>query len=308
MINPKALKEGDTIAVIAPASTFEPEQLKAGISALEDLGFKVKVNPAVYNKQRYFAGTDDQRARQLSQAFEDPEVKGILCARGGYGSQRIVNKIDPAVISSNPKVFVGYSDITILLNYFLSKCSMVCIHGPVVAGDLGNNPKQQTLNSLKIVLTSTTPLGIIKVDKTRSLNKFKATGQLIGGCLSMLVSTIGTSYEIQTQGKILFLEEINEKPYAIDRMLNYLKTLGKFDGLAGVVFGRFLGCTNGEDDLTADQVIEEIIKENFSDYKIPILLDFPSGHGEEQVCLPFGVEVEVDGASSTLTFLEAALE
>ncbi len=307
MIKPDALKEGQLIEIVAPASTFKPEQLKAGVSRLEALGFSVKVDQAVYEKKRFFAGSDDQRAKQLIGAFKNPEVKAILCARGGYGSQRIVKKLASDLITANPKVFIGYSDLTILLSFFQEACGMVCVHGPVVAGDLGNHPKQETLDSIKAALTSTSPIEKISGQGIRSLNEFKGKGKLTGGCLSMLVYTIGTPYEIQTDGKVLFLEEINEKPYEIDRSLSYLKTLGKFENIKGVVFGKFLGCTNGEDELTAAQVIEEIIKEIFSDYKIPILLDFPAGHGKEQLCLPFGIEVEVDGASSSMTFLEAAL-
>jgi len=307
MIKPKALKEGDTIGIVAPGGAFDAEPFGRGVKRIEELGFRVKVYPEIFNKKRYFAGDDNQRLNVLMNAFSDPEVKAIMCARGGYGTQRLIPRLNQGLIKKNPKPFVGYSDITIFLSFLQKRCKMICIHGPVVAGDLGNDPKPITLSSLKKSLTLAKPLGKISGNGVRSLNNFKAKGELTGGCLSLLVFTVGTPYEIETDGKILFLEEVNEKPYSIDRMLNFLKTLGKFKKIKGVVFGRFIGCSNGEGDQTAQQVIEEVIAETFYEYKIPILLDFPAGHGKEQLSLPFGVKVEVDGVSGSVTFLESAL-
>ena len=220
----KPLKEGDCIGIAAPSSPFDKNQFKHGVSVLKKLGFEVYHREDIFSQERYLAGSDQRRAEELTELFTKKEVKAILFARGGYGSQRMIPYLKTEVLKKHKKPVVGFSDITALLTFLRQSADMPTFYGPVIS-QLGNNPTERTVQSLKAALTEKPrPLDL----KTSVVLKpGKANGELVGGCLSLIVSSMGTPYELRTDGTILFFEDTGEKVYALDRMLTQLKNGGK---------------------------------------------------------------------------------
>ena len=309
MIKPKALKSGDTIGVVAPASPVAKEELLRGIQKLEHMGFRVKYHHRIHRTQGYLAGEDGFRADEINGYLADPEIKALFCARGGYGSLRLLDKLDAEAIKNHPKLFMGYSDITTLLLYLQAQYSLVVFHGPMVGPDFSHRYPAKPQAHLLQLLGSPEPLGVIEAPGIEILRKGVANGVLTGGCLSLVTLTIGTPWEINTDNKILFLEDIGEDPYKIDRMLSYLKLIGKFDKVQGLVFGRMVGCNPARKrgkGLPGREILE-IIKELLQDFSIPIIYNFPSGHGGNNYALPFGVRVTLDGNRGVLIIEEGAV-
>ncbi len=302
MIRPQALKKGDTIGIAAPASPFDRGEFEKGVQLLKSLNFNVKFQEDLFETHRYLAGTDARRGAELMSLFEDPEVKAILFARGGYGTLRILSGLDWDKIQKNPKIVLGYSDLTPLLVHLNQKFSWVVFHGPVVAKAMGDLFQESGKTSLFKSLTQTQALGEIKPASLIYLKPGKAQGMLMGGCLSLLIATLKTPYEIQTEDKILFLEDVNEKPYKIDRMLTQLKLAGKLNQVKGFIFGPLK--KGGGSDEEMQQVILDVLG-NFS---VPIAYGFPSGHLDNMLTLPFGVPVEMDSDKGSLCFTEEALQ
>jgi muramoyltetrapeptide carboxypeptidase len=224
----------------------------------------------------------------------------VVAARGGYGTSRIIPLLDAKALARSPKIFVGSSDLTLLLHFLRSACRLVTFHGPMVSPNFGKYSSPTTNGEFVRILGATTPPGPIDVTGVKVLKGGSGEGVLTGGCLSLVCQTIGTPYEIQTEDAILFLEDINEPPYRIDRMLTYLKQVGKFDGVRAVVFGLMPDCHPSPQEL---YTLEDVIRDVLADLPCPILYDFPSGHGGTNVTLPFGVRAAVEG--STLSILEA---
>ena len=297
---PPALKKGDLIGVVAPAGVVKTEDLGNGVRRLEELGFRVALGRALYQSARYLAGRDEERAADLAEMFANPEVKAVVAARGGYGTSRIIPLLDAKALARSPKIFVGSSDLTLLLHFLRSACRLVTFHGPMVSPNFGKYSSPTTNGEFIRILGATTPPGPIDVTGVKVLKGGSGEGVLTGGCLSLVCQTIGTPYEIQTDDAILFLEDINEPPYRIDRMLTYLKQVGKFDGVRAVVFGLMPDCHPSPQEL---YTLEDVIRDVLADLPCPILYDFPSGHGGTNVTLPFGVRAAVEG--STLSILEA---
>lgn len=297
---PPALRKGDLIGVVAPAGAVKVDDLNAGIKRLEELGFRVVLGRSVHRRVRYLAGRDQERAADLSEMFANPEVRAVVAARGGYGTSRVIPLLDLDAIAGTPKIFVGSSDVTLLLHAIRTHCRFVTFHGPMVSPNFGKYSSPTTSDSFVRVLGSTTPTGPFEVRGVKALKTGNAEGVLTGGCLSLVCQTIGTSYEILTDGSILFLEDINEPPYRIDRMLTYLKQLGKFDKVRAVVFGLMPDCHPSPHETYA---LEDVIRDVLGDLTCPILVDFPSGHGGTNVTLPLGVRAGVEG--TTLSVLEA---
>jgi muramoyltetrapeptide carboxypeptidase len=293
---PKALPKGGTIGVIAPAGKVDMDAVNRGVDALNALGFQVVLGKHLGKTKRYFAGSDHERADDFLTMMQDTRVDAVFCARGGYGSTRIIPHIQ-AVARLPKKILVGSSDITALLLYLSEKHRWVTFHGPMVATQFGSVGYPGEINTLIKVLsgetmTMTAP-GVI------TLKPGQAEGILTGGCLTLICTTIGTTYEIETRDRILFIEDISEAPYRIDRMLIHLKTLKKFDHIRGLIIGQMPEC---QPDL-----LPEIIQEIFSDFDFPILFSFPSGHGDALFTLPLGIPVRIETNPPSVTILSPAV-
>jgi muramoyltetrapeptide carboxypeptidase len=297
---PPALRKGDLIGVVAPAGAVKGDDLNAGIKRLEELGFRVLLGRSVYHRVRYLAGQDRDRAADLSDMFGNPEVRAVVAARGGYGTSRVIPLLDLDAIARTPKIVVGSSDVTLLLHCLQTHCRFVTFHGPMVSPNFGKYSSATTSEAFARILSATTPPGPFEVQGVKALKSGSAEGVLTGGCLSLVCQTIGTSYEVLTEGAILFLEDINEPPYRIDRMLTYLRQIGKFDKVRAVIFGLMPDCHPSPHEL---YTLEDVVRDVLGDLSCPILLDFPSGHGGTNVTLPFGVQAAVEG--TTLSVLEA---
>ncbi len=302
MIKPKALRKGDTIGVVAPAGIAEEKELDKGITRLGELGYEVKRGASLAGRFRYLSGEDRERAEDINRMFADPSVKAILCARGGYGTMRLMPFLNEEVLRLNPKIFVGSSDLTILINHLHQKLELVSFHGPMVAPNFGRKPSELTETSFVRVLGGEDQAECPSDLGVQVLRPGKARGPLVGGCLSILCSSLGTPYEIKTEGSILLLEDVNEVPYRIDRMLTQLKSAAKLQGVKGVIIGTMPGCGP---PLGAGYWLEDIFGEILSEVPGPVLYGFPAGHGGEQLTLPMGLEVELDGDSGSVIVSES---
>lgn len=299
-LKPQALTKNDTIRIVASSSPFEKDAFFHGTDRLRALGWRTTYQGDIFAKRPYLAGDDERRLDELVSALNDDSSKAIFFARGGYGSMRLLPLLDRLKLKPKPKIVLGYSDITSLLIYFAKRFGWVTFYGPVVAKDIGPKTDELTIESLKKAVTSHEPLGKLKFDSVVSLRKGEATAPLVGGCLSLIVAHMGTPYELDTSGKILFLEDINEKPYAVDRMLTQLKIAGKFKKCRGLVFGSLAGANPLEHYI-------ETIRDVLSDQDFPVLFNFPAGHSEQKITLPLGVNVRLQTRDRSLTFLESAL-
>ncbi|MCM3764264.1 LD-carboxypeptidase [Neobacillus niacini] len=292
LMKPYRLQQGDTVGVIAPASPPNQENLERGIQFLKGLGLKMKIGKSVGNIHGYLAGSDQERLDDLHAMFIDPEVKGIICACGGYGTGRIAANIDYDLIRNNSKIFWGYSDITFLHTAIRQETGLVSFHGPMLGSDIGKEDAHplskegfQQLFAPKALTYSElySPLEV--------LVEGKAAGPLVGGNLSLLVSTLGTKFEIDTKGKLLFIEDINEEPRAVDRMLNQLYMAGKLTDASGMVVGDFCDCLPKRDlSLTLDEVIDHYVKLTGK----PAMKGFQIGHCNPHISVPFGVSATLD--------------
>jgi muramoyltetrapeptide carboxypeptidase len=284
--------------VIAPAGFVDEVQLKAGVEVIEGAGFQAELADGIRERKGYLAGDAKQRAKAVQVFFERRDISAIFCARGGFGSIQLVPYLDAAAIRLHPKIFVGYSDVSILLNWLVQKCDMVTFHGPMVAMDFARGLDKRSAEFFWGTLLGENRRWELKAQWT--VRPGLAEAEMMGGCLSMLVTTLGTPYEIETAGKILFLEDIGEKPYRIERMLTHLRMAGKLKDIAGLVFGSFSDC-EGE----GDRGLREIIEELFHDAPYPVIAGLPAGHGDENILLPFGVGTVLDGKNGSLSLTES---
>ena len=304
---PARLEKGDTIGIVAPAWSFDPERFRQGIDKLCRLGYRLKYSQSIFRQYWSMAGHDRQRAGQINSMFADKEVKAILCAKAGYGSMRTLPFLDRRTIAKNPKIFVGYSDITALLSYLNNVAGMVVFHGPVVSGEIYEGMNPLTLKYFIRAITKTGSMGSINTQELKTLRSGRARGILVGGNLSMLMSVIGTPYDIRTDDKILFLEDIGEDLETIDDYLIQLKLAGKLKKVRGIIFGRMIKCT---DHSGRRYTIRHILNDILSDLKIPILYGFPSGHrmpGDLNITLPLGVDVTLDADARRLIINESGV-
>jgi muramoyltetrapeptide carboxypeptidase len=270
---------------------------------LERLGFSVQIGPHALDRQRFLAGSDRDRADELTAFFSDPAIRAVFCSRAGYGSGRLLPLLDFSALAQTPKIFLGYSDVTLLLNAFVQHGDLVCFHGPVVAGEFANGFSLRSLAHLLGLLT--TGCGEETIAFPTAVREGVAEGQLIGGCLSVLVTTLGTPFALDTTDAVLFIEDVGEKPYRIDRMLTQLKQAGKLDNLAGVIFGEMNGCLGDTND---PALLLSVITDIFAEYAYPVGFGLPAGHGGENLALPLGVRVRLDTRRQQLTFLEPAVD
>lgn len=292
MHKPAPLRRGDVIGVVSPAAAVDESSLQAGVQLLERAGFRVRLGAATLKKAGYLAGSDRDRLADLEAMFRTTDVKAIIAARGGYGSGRLLPLLDPAVPRAHPKIFVGHSDLTFLLNDFVQRAELVTFHGPMTAGLHQRGDAAAAL------------LGMLSGDRVgwhqpaqAVVQPGMAEGLLVGGSLSVIVSLLGTAWALETRDRLLFLEDVNEKPYRIDRMLTHLRQAGVLDGVAGVIFGEMAGCSAGEDERVS---VRDVIAEAFASAPYPVAFGLPSGHGTGTLTLPLGVRARLAGERLTL--------
>jgi muramoyltetrapeptide carboxypeptidase len=306
---PAALRDGDAVAIVAPASNLKADYLARGVAELERLGFRAQYEPGILDKARYTAGDDRRRAAELMRAFADPEIKAVWAARGGYGSMRLFNLLDDDLIGRRPKIFIGYSDMTALSLYFYRRFGWVTFHGPMAAKDLAGGEEHYDRETLIKAITGASPLGEIRSNKTEMLHRGaggRVTGRLLGGCLSLIAAMMGAPDELDTRGSILFLEDTATRPYAIDRMLQQLKLAGKFDGVRGIVFGEMTDCVQHADQ---GYRIQDVLAECTADLNVPVMFGLPSGHSPRgNLTLPLGVTATLDADRGAVSVDEAAVE
>jgi muramoyltetrapeptide carboxypeptidase len=309
-VKPPALRPGDTVGIVAPASNVRAEHLEAGCAALRELGYKPFYFESILERDLYFAGSATRRARELEDMFVRDDVRAIICARGGYGSNYLLDILDLKKIRAHPKIFVGYSDLTTLLTYFTDATGLITFHGPMVAKDFAHADGVD-MDSWESALNGSSGSPLNLDPDVKSLVEGSAEGVLYGGCLSILVASLGTPYEIRTAGTILFLEDISAKPYQIDRMLMQLKLAGKLADVRGIIFGEMLDCLQNQNDRNKDQgyTLEEVVLRVVGGLGVPVAYGVRSGHvSRGNITLPFGVNaaLNVTTGGVSLRILEAA--
>lgn len=311
LIKPPRLRKGDTIGLVTPASAaFEPGTIREGIAALEKLGFRVKLGINVGKKLGYLAGSDKERADDLIKMFEDDEVRAIIALRGGYGTIRMVKHLDFQFIREHPKILLGYSDISFLQLAIYKMSGLVTYHGPVAISSFTNYTQRYFFNTLQksesvgeiFDAPDASPIHIAGPDKIVS-------GPLIGGNLTMVTATLGTPYEIDTKGKILFLEEVSEEPYAIDRMLTQLDLAGKLNQAVGIVIDRCAKCgpADYKPAFANTLSVEEVFQDRLCNLNVPVLFGLSLGHTANKPILPLGVKASLDVNRRKLLIDEAAV-
>ncbi|WP_173917204.1 LD-carboxypeptidase [Halobacillus sp. Marseille-Q1614] len=300
MIHPKRLKPGQTIGVIAPASPPNLANLHKAIPFFNSLGLHVKIAPHVSSKYGYLSGTDEERLYDLHLMFSDRTVDAVFCAGGGYGTSRIADQIDYKLIKQNPKIFWGYSDITFLHTAIRQKAGLVTFHGPMLSSDIGKDDFDPFSTLMFNQLFHPTELTYTEaVNSLHTLSEGEASGELVGGNLSLIVNSIGTPYEINTKGKLLLIEDVGEEPYRIDSFLSQLKLSGKLAEAAGIVVGDFKDAEpkKREDSLS----LEEVFDHYFSGLDGPVLSGFKIGHCLPHYAVPLGPKAELSSKTKTLT-------
>ncbi|MBV8454383.1 MAG: LD-carboxypeptidase [Deltaproteobacteria bacterium] len=301
IIKPPALRPGDTVGVVALAAAVDSAGLERGVVAISDLGYRVKLSPHVLNRAGVFAGEDKLRAGEFTAFFRDPEVKGVFGARGGYGSGRLLPLLDFAELARTPKIFVGFSDATFVLNALVDHSHMVSFHGPMVATDLARGLNPRALAHLQALLSDTRGF---ELDATEALRPGIAEGPLIGGCLSVIVAMMATPWQPVFDGRILFLEDTGEKAYRIDRMLVQLRQAGVFERVAGIIFGAMRPVAESAQE---QALIAEFVGEHTAGLKCPVLFGIEAGHGSENLTLPMGIRVRLDSRLRRMAVMEAAV-
>jgi len=293
-IYPPPVKKGDTIGLVAPAGPLiNKDNFAAGIQILQNRGLKVKFNPKLLNAKGYLAGSDQERADEFNRLWSDPEVKGLVAARGGYGCLRMIDLIDMKQIGKHPKILIGFSDLTVLLNAIHKKTGLVTYHGPVVT-TLAKIDRQSKTSFFNVLAGKTSDF--IAPAKLKVLKSGMAKGVLMGGNLTTLIHMIGTPYEIPWNKTILFLEDTGEVPYRLDRLLTHLYQAKCLQKVKGIILGKFTDNDNKESP-KLQKIVQERITELLRDIKIPIWSNFRTGHSCRNLTLPVGMEVEMDNAA-----------
>jgi muramoyltetrapeptide carboxypeptidase len=302
VVKPPALRVGDTIGVVAPAAAVRAEMLEQGIAALRAMGYRVKVSTHALNRAGIVAGTDEVRARELSRFFADPSVRAIFAARGGYGSGRLLPLLDFAELRRSPKIFLGFSDETFLLNALVAQASMVAFHGPMVAMDFARGLDGSASAHLKALLAG--ELTDWELPGARIIRPGRADGELIGGCLSVIAAMMATPWQPDFAGRILFLEDTGEKAYRLDRMLTQLRQSGILRQVAGIAFGAFKPVPADYDEAA---LIADTLSAAGDGLECPVVAGFEVGHGSANFTLPLGLFAHLDGERGRLVFKEAAV-
>ncbi len=311
---PKRLKQGDTIGLIAPSTNvMEDEAIYFAKDILLSFGFKVKFAKHLFDRFGYLAGKDRDRAADLNQMFADKSVDAIFCLRGGYGSPRMLPYLDYDLIANNPKVLIGYSDVTALLNAIYARTGLITFHGPLAHQSfteytLKNFKKVLFEANKNIQLAAPPPFEIVegqaeKDNRLTVISPGVAKGKLIGGNLSLMVKLVGTPYEPDYKGKILILEDVEEQPYRIDGMLTHLLLAGRLSQVVGIVFGKCSDCKASGNSLS----IEQVIRDRLGDLNIPVLKGMMIGHIDDMATLPIGAMATLDASKKQLILDESAV-
>jgi len=314
MVKPRALKPGDTVGLITPSSyVFDTWAIDQAVARIEtDLNLKCRLGRYVKSRHGYMAGTEKERLDDLHAMFADSSIAGIFCLEGGYGTERLLDGIDYELVRRNPKVFLGYSDITGLHLALTKRAGLVTFHGPVALSSL----PPWTLDALKRAVLVAQPLGELANPPEEdpespqfprhTVTAGRARGAIVGGNLTLLSTTMGTPYEIETKGKLLFLEDTGEAPYRVDRMLTQLKLAGKLQDAAGVVWGTCTDCTTSRSSYEINLSISDLVDEILGALGKPVLAGLVFGHTRQKLTLPLGVEAELDAGARTVTIVETA--
>jgi muramoyltetrapeptide carboxypeptidase len=306
LVKPPALRPGDTVGIVAPASNMKRADFDVGCESLRRAGYRPFYFDSIFDRELYFAGSLERRARELEDMFVRDDVRAIICARGGYGTNYLLEALDLEKIKAHAKIFVGYSDITTLQTHFTDAAGLVTFHGPMVAKDWYHE-NGVDLTSWQAAVSGTAAWDVPLTAAASGLVEGEAEGILYGGCLSILVASLGTPYQIKTAGRILFLEDIAAKPFQIDRMLMQLKLAGLFDNVRGIVFGEMLDCIQSANQgYTLQQVVTRIL----GDLGVPVAFGIKSGHVTSgNITLPLGVRarITVRRGQVALKILESAV-
>lgn len=302
---PAALRPGDTIGVVAPSCWLDEGKIQAATALLEQAGYRVHVQPQVHARHNIFAGDDATRAQGVMEAFCNPEIRAILCARGGSGAYRVVDLLDYEVIARNPKIFCGFSDMTALLHILQRRSRLVTYHGTMLWGLVTHADPRLTQHLLDMLAGNVQDF---PMDQTHVLNSGTAQGCLLGGNLSVFLTLLGTPDQPDPKGKILFLEDLCEEYYAVDRSLHHMKRAGMFEGIAGFILGEMVDmhdkADNGPYGISLAQMLHDVLPPG-----IPVVMNAPCGHGSMLATYPLGVPVRFEATASgaTLRLMEAAV-
>ena len=314
LIKPKALREGDTIGLITPGSFIEDEDLEKAIGNIKSLGFKVKLSKNIRKQRGYTAGTREERIDDLHTMFSDSDVDGVWCARGGYGCTGLLPLIDFDLIKNNPKVFIGYSDITVLHLAIFKKTGLVTFHGPVASSTFS---EYSTKYFKELLMSTEIPPKVYPSEyndekgeeniffKPKIISKGEAEGKLIGGNLSLISAMAGTEWSINYEDKLLFIEDIGEAPYRIDRMLIQIDQNQSLNKASGIILGVFEDCEKPEDEPSLE--LAQMFDDNMQGVSKPVSYGFSIGHIRDQFTLPMGIKAKMNAEERTIEFLESAV-
>lgn len=310
IIKPKKLEKGDLIGVVSPASTpADLSKLEKGVNYLEKLGYRVEIGENVGKEEGYLAGNDSERLSDLHKMFKNKDVKAIFSLRGGYGSGRLLDLLDYNLIKKNPKILVGYSDITALQLAIYKKTGLITFAGPMLATDFGGKINKYTEENFWKVVTNNKKIGKLhnpRDEKFFALTKGRGEGKILGGNLAVLSSIMGTEFFPDFKNAILLLEDIGEQPYRVDRLLNQLKLAKVFNQINGVILGRFVDCY--ETDKTKKSIeLNNVIAHYFAKLKIPVLYSFSHGHVKENLTIPFGIKSKINSTRGFVELVESAV-
>jgi muramoyltetrapeptide carboxypeptidase len=304
MLKPQRLRPGDKVAVVAPASGFPREEFDKGIAELRRLGFEPVFEESVFEREQYVAGESRVRANAFLSAWGDPSVRAIIAVRGGYGSVHLLPYLRPEELRREPKAFIGYSDLTSVLSFLTTGCGIVSFHGPMLDRRLGGGVSAYDKDTFLRALTDAEPLGELTAPSLETFVKGEASGTLVGGTLAQLVASLGTPFAFAPpKGHVLFLEDVSERPYRLDRMLTQLRFAGILDLASAIVLGEFVGCDEPQGGPLARATLASLL----SDFNGPVVYGLPSGHTEgPSLTLPFGVKARVIAGTAARLVIEEA--
>lgn len=304
LLRPRALAPGDHVAVVAPASPFDAGDLDAGVAELASLGFVPEWQEDLFARRRYVAGTPAQRTEDFLRAWREPRVRALIGARGGYGSAQIVSSLDPGTIRATPKAFVGYSDLTTLLTWIVGHCGVVAFHGPSVTGRLGRGADGYDRDSFLAALTRAEPMGELTLGAAETVVGGEAAGRLLGGTLTQLAAAAGTAYALKPwDDTLLLLEDVGERPYRLDRLVQQVRDAGMLRRVRGIVLGTFPRCDEPGGAITAREALADL----FADFPGPVVMGVPTGHVDgPALTLPLGVRARVIASGAPRLVIEEA--
>lgn len=298
ILKPPRLRPGETVGIMAPAGAFKRERLTPGVAHLERMGHPVRLGAHVFDRVRYLAGADADRARDLHDLFEAPDVRAVFTARGGYGTTRLLDLLDYGLIRRHPKLFLGLSDTTALQLALYRHAGLVTCSGITVCADLGGDRDPFTEAAMWRAVRDN---AIEPMEGLRVIRGGRAEGPLLGGCLSLICALVGTPHLPDLSGAVLLVEDVDEAPYRIDRMLTHLRSAGVLCRVAGIAFGQFEG---SKPDDSADWTVQDVLVDRTADLGVPVVCSLPYGHQRRRVVLPIGTRVRLDADAGSLTLLE----